>query len=130
MFADPTMQEWLLILVSIHHKLFATTWLPIYKLQAILRVPIMLDKKMFFQIEAEVVKNSKCQDYIDSVVNKKDNVGYQLTVGENVGICLHFPCCNRGDVILSLNLPLYYCGQQRFKSGVQRRLEDTSACDW
>ena len=62
-----------------HHDTFESTWLQIYKLQAISRVPIMFDNKIFFQVEAEIVKNSKQKNYIDGVVNK-DDVKYQLTV--------------------------------------------------
>jgi hypothetical protein len=41
---------------------------------------------IFFQIEAEVVKNLKQQDYGDGMVNK-DEVKYQLTFIEG-GCCL------------------------------------------
>jgi hypothetical protein len=71
-FIDPTTQERLLICVSITHELFAMTWLPTYKLQEVLRLPIMFDKETFFQIEAVVVKKLKRQDCIDGVVNEDD----------------------------------------------------------
>jgi hypothetical protein len=98
MFANPKSQERLLLLVSINHVSFASTWLEIYKSQyksqSMLRVPIMFDKEMFFQIEAVVVKNAKRQDYMDGVVSE-DDVKYQLTVQGGAGVCLHFPACDK-----------------------------------
>jgi hypothetical protein len=58
MFADPDCQEHLLLLVSINHHAFSTTWLSIFQEQNLLRLPVTIYKEMFFQLEAVVVKNS------------------------------------------------------------------------
>jgi hypothetical protein len=42
-----------------------------------MKAPIMLEKTMFFQVEAEVVKNSKRDDYVNGLLNE-DKVAYQL----------------------------------------------------
>jgi hypothetical protein len=94
MFGDPKARERLLILVSMHHDTFDSTWLQIYKLQEISRVPVMFDNEMFFQVEAEIIKNPKRKDYIDGLVNE-DDVKYQLTVEGGAGVCLHFPGCDK-----------------------------------
>jgi hypothetical protein len=62
MFADPAVHERLLLLASVQHPAFHATWLPIYTEQGAMRAPIMLDKVMCFQIESEVIKNSKRGD--------------------------------------------------------------------
>ncbi len=44
----------------------------------------MFYKEMFFQIEAEVIKNSKCDDYVNGLVTE-DEVQYQLSFQGGVG---------------------------------------------
>jgi hypothetical protein len=94
MFADPSRHDRLLILVSTRHNSFLTTWLPIFLAQASSRTPVSFDEVMFFQIEAEVVKNAKRMDYVDGMVNEEE-VKYQLTFEGGAGVCLHFPNCER-----------------------------------
>ena len=94
MFADPSKHERLLLLVSSKHNSFLTTWLPIYKAQSSTRILISFDKNNFYQIEAEVIKNSKRQDYVDGMVSKND-VKYHLSFEGGAGVCLHFPNCQR-----------------------------------
>ncbi len=92
MFADPTVHERLLLLVSVQHPAFHATWLPIYTEQGAMRAPIMLDKVMYFQIESEVIKNSKRGDYVDGLVSE-DNLKYQLSYKGGAGVRLQFPSC-------------------------------------
>lgn len=100
MFADPSKHERLLILVSSKHASFLKTWLPIYKAQSSSRIPITFDKVNYYQIEAEVVKNSKRQDYLNGMVSE-DDVKYQLTFEGGAGVCLQFPFCDsRFDIEL------------------------------
>jgi hypothetical protein len=93
MYADPEKRERLLLLVSEHHIAIDTTWLPIYRAQNASRVPIMFEKNMFFQIEAEVVKNAKRDDYIKGLVTE-DELTYHLSYEGGSGVCLHFPNCH------------------------------------
>jgi hypothetical protein len=89
-----------LILVSSKHALYLKTWLPIYKAQSSSRIPITFDKINYYQIEAEVVKTSKRQDYLNGLVSE-DDVRYQLTFKGGAGICLQFPFCDpRFDIEL------------------------------
>jgi hypothetical protein len=92
MYADPEKHERLLLLVSEDHIAIDTTWLPIYRAQNASRVPIMFEKKLFFQIEAEVVKNAKRDDYTNGLVTE-DEVTYHLSYEGGAGVCLHFPNC-------------------------------------
>jgi hypothetical protein len=94
MFAEPTISERLLLLISTKHPTFTTTWLPIYNAQDNMKAPVMLEKTKFFQIEAEVVKNSKRDDYVNGLLNK-DEMVYQLTYEGGAGVYLHFPNCLR-----------------------------------
>ena len=93
MFTDPTIHEQLLLLVSVKHTMFNSTWLPIFKAQDGSRAPIMFEKTMCFQIEAEVVKNSKRDDYVNGLITE-DEVHYQRTYVGGAGVCLHFPDCD------------------------------------
>jgi hypothetical protein len=94
MFADPDKHERLLLLVSSKHTSFLTTWLPIYKAQSSSRIPITFDKINYYQIEAEVIKNSKREDYMNGMVSE-DDVKYQLTFEGGAGVCLQFPFCHQ-----------------------------------
>jgi hypothetical protein len=98
MFADPKQNERLLLLVSDKHAAFKTTWLPIYREQQSSRAPIMFDRDMYFQIEAEVVKNSKRKNYVDGLLSEEE-VQYQLSYQGGAGVCLHFPFCKRANGI-------------------------------
>ena len=57
-------------------------------------MPVMFDKEIFFQIEAEVVKNLKRTEYVNGMVNE-DEVKYQLAYEGGAGVCLHFPGCDQ-----------------------------------
>ena len=98
MFADPQVHKHILLLVSINHPAFATTWLTIYREQslsdhALAQAPITIYKEMFFQLEACVVKNPAQQAFIDGIHNK-EHVKYLLLYKGGAGLGLHFPGCS------------------------------------
>jgi hypothetical protein len=58
------------------------------------RAWIMQHKEIFFfQVEAEVVKNSKQNDYVDGLCTKDDTQSQLLYKG-GIWVCLHFPTCD------------------------------------
>ena len=59
MFVDPEIHEHLLLLVSINYAVFTTTWLSIYKEQALARAPITIYRQIFSPLEAAVAKDPK-----------------------------------------------------------------------
>jgi hypothetical protein len=113
MFADPSVHERLLLVVSGKHPAFTTVWLPIHRRQDASRAPIMFGKDIFFQIEAEVVKNSKRSDYISGLATE-DDIQYQITYEGGGGVCLHFPSCERSFDI-ELKFASIFCETSTFQ---------------
>jgi hypothetical protein len=93
MFSNPEIHEPLLLLVSVQHPMFGSTWLARYKAQKSGRLPIQFCGDTYFQIEATVVKNSTHQQFLDGMYNQEDMLALLTTQGE-ARVGLHFPNCS------------------------------------
>jgi hypothetical protein len=93
MFANPEIHEQLLLLFLIRHPLFGSTWLARYNAQNSGRLPIQFCNDTYLQIEATVVKNSTCRQFIDGMYCQEGVVSL-LTSRGGAGVGLHFPNCN------------------------------------
>jgi hypothetical protein len=92
MFANPDVPEQLVLLVSIWHSLFGMTWLSIYNAQWSGQLPLEFGGDHYFQIEAQVVKNSTRRKFIDGMYSKNAVIDL-LTKRGGASVGLHFPNC-------------------------------------
>ena len=93
MFADPMANERLLLLISTKHPAFGATWITIWNEQDSKRNPVTIARETYFQVEAEVVKNSKQKGFIDGMYSQND-VKHFVTYEGGEGLCLAFPGCS------------------------------------
>jgi hypothetical protein len=94
MYSNPNHRERLMLLVSTTSPYFASTYLSIYNIQSeqTYRSPVQFEKSLYFQIEAEVVKNASRESFIYGL-HDIDTVRYLLTSTGGGGIGIHFPDC-------------------------------------
>jgi hypothetical protein len=94
--------------------------MPIYTAQGKNRAPIMLDNEMFMQVEAEVLKNAKRDDYVKGLLSEY-KISYQLTYEGGAGVCLHFPGCPK-SFELELKFAVVLCEPTQFQVWGTRKL--------
>jgi hypothetical protein len=69
-------------------------WIDIWKEQDAKRPPITVLREMYFQVEAEAMKNLKRKGFIDGM-HSQDDVKYFVTYEGGEGVCLSYPGCSR-----------------------------------
>jgi hypothetical protein len=94
MYSNPETRERLLLLVSTTSPYFADTYLRIYNIQqeTTFRSPVQFEKSLYFQIEAEVVKNASRESFVHGL-HDIDTVRYLLSSTGGGGIGILFPDC-------------------------------------
>jgi hypothetical protein len=86
--------ERLLLLVATSHPSFASHWFHIYEVQAKGRKPLIFGDVLFFQIEAEVLKNVYRSNFTGGLFTEKECGVLFLSRG-GAAIGLSFPGCPR-----------------------------------
>jgi hypothetical protein len=92
--APPKANERLLLLVATSHPSFASHWFRIYEVQAKGRKPLIFGDVLFFQIEAEVLKNVYRSNSTGGLYTQKKFGALFLSRG-GAALSLSFPGCPR-----------------------------------